>query len=110
MTKIYLPALAPGLAAAVRLGLSLAFLGVVLSELFASKQGLGYLIMDAYPAFRLDQMFAILGLLYAVAVAFTLLRLPRLPRLAWRKRTTAARARQRDVVPAQRLHANPSAG
>src|SRR5262249_45943480 len=73
MTKIYLPALGPALAAATRLGMSLALLGVVLSESFASKQGLGHLIMDAYAGYQLDQMVALIGLLYAVAVAFTLL-------------------------------------
>jgi ABC-type nitrate/sulfonate/bicarbonate transport system permease component len=56
--------------------LSLALLGVVLSETFAAKHGLGYLIMDAYAAYRLDRMVAVIGLLYAVAVAFALLPLP----------------------------------
>jgi len=83
MTKIYLPALGPALAAATRLGMSLALLGVVLSEGFASKQGLGHLIMEAYAAYRLDQMVAMIGLLYTVAVAFTILP-PHV--LAWCKR------------------------
>jgi NitT/TauT family transport system permease protein len=85
MTKIYLPALGPALAAATRLGMSLALLGVVLSEGFASKQGLGHLIMDAYAADRLDRMVAMIGLLYAVAVGFTILP-PYV--LAWRRHIT----------------------
>jgi NitT/TauT family transport system permease protein len=88
MTKIYLPALGPALAAATRLGMSLALLGVVLSEGFASKQGLGHLIMDAYAADRFDQMVAMIGMLYAVAIAFTMLP-PYV--LAWRNRKPAER-------------------
>jgi ABC-type nitrate/sulfonate/bicarbonate transport system permease component len=76
ITKIYLPALGPALVAAVRLGLNLALLGVVLSECFAAKRGLGYLIMDAYAADRLDRMFVMLGVLYALAFTFMLLPAP----------------------------------
>jgi len=70
ITKIYLPALSPALAAATRLGLNLALLGVVLSECFAAKRGMGYLIMDAYAADRPDRMFAMIGVLYVVAFVF----------------------------------------
>jgi NitT/TauT family transport system permease protein len=91
LTKIYLPALTPGLAAATRLSMSLALIGVVLSETFAAKYGLGYLIMDAYTAYRLDQMFAVIGLLYAIAFTLTLLPAHALAR---RKGGPAARPRR----------------
>jgi len=88
ITKIYLPALGSALAAATRLGLNLALLGVVLSECFAAKRGLGYLIMDAYAADRPDRMFAMIGVLYVVAFVFMLLPAPV---VAWRKRRAAER-------------------
>jgi NitT/TauT family transport system permease protein len=103
ITKIYLPALGPALAAAIQLGLNLALLGVVLSECFAAKRGLGYLVMDAYAADRLDRMLAMLGVLYAVALAFMLLPAPI---LAWRKRRVA----EHRTLPHDASAAGPSIG
>jgi NitT/TauT family transport system permease protein len=107
ITKIYLPALSPALAAATRLGLNLALLGVVLSECFAAKRGLGYLIMDAYAADRPDRMFAMIGVLYVVAFVFMLL--PAHVR-AWRKRSVAERQtslRDTSTINANRYKAAP---
>ena len=73
VTKIYIPAVAPGLATASRMGFSLSIVGVVLSELFASQQGLGYLVMRAYGVYQLDRMFAIILFLFLLAVVFNVL-------------------------------------
>lgn len=68
LTKIYIPAVAPGLVAGTRMGFSLAIIGVVLAELFASREGLGRVVMDAYAAFNVDRMFAVILFLFLVAM------------------------------------------
>lgn len=73
LTKLYVPAIAPGLAAGTRLGFSLAIIGVVLAELFASKQGMGFLIRDAYGSYNLERMFALILFLFVIAFAVNLL-------------------------------------
>lgn len=67
LTKLYVPAVAPALAAGARMGFSLAIIGVVLSELFASKVGMGRLIMDAFGSYNLERMFALILFLFLLA-------------------------------------------
>ena len=68
VTKIYVPSMAAPLVGGVRMGFSLAIIGVVLSELFAAKEGLGYLIMRSYGVLNVDRMFATILFLFLVAV------------------------------------------
>ena len=44
---VLLPAIAPEVFTGVRMGISLTFIGVILSEMFGSHQGIGYLLMQA---------------------------------------------------------------
>jgi NitT/TauT family transport system permease protein len=69
LTKLYLPAIAPGLVAGARMGFSLAIIGVVLAELFASKAGMGFLIREAYGQFNLERMLALILFLFGIAFA-----------------------------------------
>lgn len=68
VAKIYFPSMAPALVAGVRMGFSLAIIGVVLSELFAAKEGLGLQIMKSYAVLNIERMFAIIFLLFVVAL------------------------------------------
>ena len=44
---VLLPSIAPEVFTGVRVGISLTFIGVILSEMFGSHQGIGYLLMQA---------------------------------------------------------------
>jgi NitT/TauT family transport system permease protein len=64
--KITLPWAVPSVFAGLKLALIYSFLGVVTSEMIASRSGLGYLVMYYSGIFRMD---AILGILFVMAVA-----------------------------------------
>jgi ABC-type nitrate/sulfonate/bicarbonate transport system permease component len=66
---IYLPALVPPIATGLRIGLGVAFIGCLLSELKMSNRGLGYMMMQYYAQFKTPQMYAILIVMFAIAVA-----------------------------------------
>jgi len=67
VAKIYLPALASPIATGLRLGLGVAIIGTLLSELQMSKNGLGFLIMQDYGRFNIAEMYAVLGLVFLLA-------------------------------------------
>ncbi|MDP2936995.1 MAG: ABC transporter permease subunit [Dehalococcoidia bacterium] len=69
VTKIYFPSIALSLVVGLRMGFSFAILGVVLSELFASREGLGRLIMRRYAVLDINTMYAAILLLFLVAFA-----------------------------------------
>ncbi|WP_296520507.1 ABC transporter permease [Rhodoplanes sp.] len=69
VTKIYLPAIRVPVLNGMRLGFGVAVIGVLLAETKLSNQGLGYLVMQAYARFDMPQMYAILLVVFAVAVA-----------------------------------------
>ncbi len=68
VAKVYFPSMAPTLVAGIRMGFSLSIVGVVLSELFASRSGLGFLIMRAYGQLNIQRMFAVILFLFLVAL------------------------------------------
>ena len=72
-TKIILPWAVPSIFGGLKLTLIYSFLGVVTSEMIASKSGLGYLIMYYSGVFRVDAVIGILFVLALVAVALTML-------------------------------------
>ena len=57
-TRIVVPSAAPMILAGMRLGLSRAFLGLIVAELLLSPFGLGKLIMNSRSMFEHDKMFA----------------------------------------------------
>lgn len=73
VTKIYFPSIALSLVVGLRMGFSFSILGVVLSELFASREGLGRLIMRRYAVMDINTMFAAILLLFIVAFVGNLL-------------------------------------
>ena len=56
--RVVLPSAAPMILAGMRLGLSRAFLGLIVAELLLSPFGLGRLIMNSRSMFEHDKMFA----------------------------------------------------
>lgn len=72
-TKITLPWAIPGVFAGLKLALIYSFLGVVTSEMLASKIGLGQLIMYYSGVLRMDAVFAILLVMAVCAVILTLI-------------------------------------
>jgi NitT/TauT family transport system permease protein len=66
---IYLPAMRAPIANGVRLGLGVAIIGTLLAETKLSNQGIGYLIIQAYARFDMPRMYALLIVLFALAIA-----------------------------------------
>ena len=67
--KIYLPAMRAPIANGVRLGLGVAVIGTLLAETKLSNQGLGYLVIQAYARFDMARMYALLIVLFVLAIA-----------------------------------------
>jgi len=67
--KIYVPAMRAPIANGVRLGLGVAVIGTLLAETKLSNQGLGYMVIQAYTRFDMPRMYALLIILFALAIA-----------------------------------------
>lgn len=67
--RIVLPAVAPAIVTGLRLGFNLSFLGVILGEMFASRAGLGFLLMSFGATFDATQILATLLVIFAMALA-----------------------------------------
>ena len=67
-TKIYLPAMREPIMNGVRLGLGVAIIGTLLAETKLANVGIGYLIMQAYSVFDMPRMYAMLIVLFALAI------------------------------------------
>jgi ABC-type nitrate/sulfonate/bicarbonate transport system permease component len=68
VTKIYLPAMRQPIVNGVRLGLGVAVVGTLLAETKLSNKGVGFQIMDAYNTFDMPRMYAVLIVLFVVAI------------------------------------------
>ena len=66
--KVLLPVATPAIFAALRLGLIYSLLGVVGSELYSARDGLGQLIAYNSSTFQMDAVYGILVLLAVIAV------------------------------------------
>lgn len=71
--KVLLPVSVPSIFAGLRLGLVYSFLGVVTSEIIASRQGLGTVIMQYSGSFQMEGVYAFLILLALIASFFNVL-------------------------------------
>jgi len=69
LVHILLPAAFPGVFTGLRLGLTQAWQSLVVVELVASTDGIGYLSVWARQMFRLDQMFAVMIVIGLVGFA-----------------------------------------
>jgi NitT/TauT family transport system permease protein len=73
LTSFVLPAIRRPLLTGIRLAVSLATVGVVLSEFFATKQGLGRVVLQSYGAGNYASMVATVLLLITISFAISLL-------------------------------------
>jgi NitT/TauT family transport system permease protein len=64
---VLVPACLPEIVSGLRIGFSLTLLGVLIGEMFASKRGLGFLIMNAIGLSDVRTMMAITLMLFAFA-------------------------------------------
>jgi ABC-type nitrate/sulfonate/bicarbonate transport system permease component len=69
VTKIYLPAMREPIINGVRLGMGVALIGVLLAETKLSNRGVGFMIIDAYNTFDMPRMYAVLAVLFVIAIA-----------------------------------------
>jgi len=68
VTKIYLPAMREPILNGVRLGMGVALIGTLLAETRLSNKGIGFMIIDAYNTFDMPRMYAVLTVLFVVAI------------------------------------------
>jgi NitT/TauT family transport system permease protein len=66
--KIHLPAMRAPILNGVRLGLGVAIIGTLLAETKLSNVGVGFLIMQAYSVFDMPRMYAMLIVLFTLAI------------------------------------------
>jgi ABC-type nitrate/sulfonate/bicarbonate transport system permease component len=66
--KIYLPAMRHPMINGVRLGLGVALIGTLLAETKLSNKGIGFLIIQAYSIFDMPRMYAMLIVLFVLAI------------------------------------------
>lgn len=72
--SVLLPATLPEVVAGLRIGFTLTLLGVLLAEMFASKHGLGFLMINAMSLLQTEEMITVAVVLFAfAALANTLL-------------------------------------
>jgi NitT/TauT family transport system permease protein len=67
-TRIYFPAMRRALVTSMRLGFGLSVVGVLLAELKLSSAGLGFLANEHYSHFRVPDLYAVLLLVFILAV------------------------------------------
>jgi ABC-type nitrate/sulfonate/bicarbonate transport system permease component len=76
LLRVTLPAASPQIFAGMRLSLSLALILMVISEMVASTNGIGYFVLQSQRAFAIPEMWSgilLLGILgYVLNAAFTL--------------------------------------
>jgi ABC-type nitrate/sulfonate/bicarbonate transport system permease component len=68
VTKIYLPAMRHPVINGIRLGFGVALIGTLLAETKLSNKGIGFLIINAYSTFDMPRMYAMLIVLFALAI------------------------------------------
>lgn len=73
LTRVYIPAIALPFVVGIRLAFSLSVVGVILTELFAAKNGLGQVVKQAYSLGVYDRMTGSVVLLFSFALAGSLL-------------------------------------
>jgi len=66
--KIYMPAMRHPIINGIRLGLGVALIGTLLAETKLSNKGIGFLIIQAYSTFDMPRMYAMLIVLFVLAI------------------------------------------
>jgi len=67
ISTVLLPATVPEVVAGLRIGFTVTLLGVLLAEMFASKDGLGFLVINAMTLLQTEEMISIAVVLFAFA-------------------------------------------
>ena len=67
VVTVLLPATLPEVVAGLRIGLTVTLLGVLLAEMFASKRGLGFLIINAQSLLQSEEMVSVAIVLFVFA-------------------------------------------
>jgi NitT/TauT family transport system permease protein len=67
-SKIYLPAMRLPVINGMRIGLGVALIGTLLAETRLSNRGIGFLVNQAYSLFNMPQMYALLIVLFVIAI------------------------------------------
>ena len=78
--RIYLPAMRRSLVTSMRLGFGLAVIGCLLAEIKLSNAGLGHLAIEHYNNFRVPDLYAVLILVFVLAVVANTLMARLMPR------------------------------
>jgi ABC-type nitrate/sulfonate/bicarbonate transport system permease component len=73
VTKIYIPAMRQPLINGVRLGFGVALIGTLLAETKLSNRGIGFLVIQAYSLFNMPEMYALLIVLFVIAIGLNAL-------------------------------------
>jgi len=68
LAKVGLPRAMPYFFASLKVAITLAFIGAVISETLASNDGIGYLMLQASSQFRVPLMFAGLAVIAAMGI------------------------------------------
>ncbi len=89
LTRIVLPSAAPRIVAGIRISLALAVIMMVISELFATVDGIGFELIAAQRTFRMLDVFAIIVLLGIIGYALNaMLAVVERRMLAWHRGAT----------------------
>jgi len=67
IATVLLPATLPEVVSGLRIGFTLTLLGVLLAEMFASKQGMGFLIINAMQLLQTEEMLSVAVVLFVFA-------------------------------------------
>jgi NitT/TauT family transport system permease protein len=68
VTKIYMPAMRHPIINGARIGLGVCLIGTLLAETKLSNRGIGFLVIQAYSLFNMPLMYALLIVLFVVAI------------------------------------------
>jgi ABC-type nitrate/sulfonate/bicarbonate transport system permease component len=68
VTKVYLPSLVLPVITGLRLGLGVAIIGTLIAEIKLSNAGLGFLAIQYYEMFRIPEMYAVIIVIFALAM------------------------------------------
>ncbi len=68
VTKVYLPAILPSLWLGLRLGAAVSLVGILLAETKLAQKGLGFLVIEYYNHFQITEMYAVLFLVFLLAI------------------------------------------
>jgi len=85
VTKVVFPAILPALLPALRISMGIAWMVVVAAEMIAVKSGLGFLILDARNALRLDLVLnamAVIGLI-GIGLDRAIVQLTKIRSVSW---------------------------